>query len=533
MNTKNSRQVSIYDTTLRDGTQRKGISLSVGDKLKIARLLDAFGISYIEGGWPGSNPKDMEFFEQARQEKWTKARLVAFGSTRKKGVAAENDGNLLALIKAGTPAVEVVGKTSVFHVETVLEVPREENLAMIRESIAFLKSHGREVFFAAEHLFDGIKQDPAYATAALKAAIEGGADWLVLCDTNGGTLPHEVAGTVSYIREQFAASVRLSIHAHNDAELAVANSLAAISAGVEQVQGTVNGYGERCGNANLISLVPALQCKLGHSCVPDSSLLQLTDLSRMVAEIANVAPDSNAPYVGSSAFAHKGGIHVAAVEKSASSYEHIDPAFVGNKREIVVSELSGRGNIRMVAQEMEVSVEGREAEVLDEIKTLERRGFQFEAASASLQLLMLRKQPAYSRPFAIEDALIVCRGGGSVNRLDAVQATVKLRAGAETFHTVSEGDGPVHALDGALRHALGKKFPELAAMKLIDYKVRILDPEGATAATARVIIEASNGSRSWSTVGCSQNVIQASLDALADSFEYYLVHIAQSPRGAV
>lgn len=522
MNQQSLRKISIYDTTLRDGTQRKGISLSVGDKLKIASILDRFGVDYIEGGWPGSNPKDMEFFRRAKAEKWDRAALVAFGSTRRKGVSADADPNLKALIDAQTPAVELVGKSSVLHVETVLEVSKEENLDMVRESIAFMKANGREVFFAAEHFFDGFASDSSYTTSVLEAAIQGGVDWLVLCDTNGGTLPADVAKIVTSIRDVVGGRARLSIHAHNDSEVAVANSIAAVAAGVDQVQGTINGYGERCGNANLISIIANLQCKMDYRCIEPAKLRSLTEISRLIAEIANVASDAHAPYVGAAAFAHKGGIHVAAVEKLSRSYEHVDPETIGNRREIVVSELSGRGNIRMMAQELNCAVSGLEGKVLDEIKALERKGFQFEAAAASLDLLMRRAAPDYSRPFLIDDALVVCRSTGEKVALASVQASVKVRIGSEIYHTVSEGDGPVHALDGALRLALTQKYPRLAEMRLIDYKVRILDPEGATAATARVIIEAAEGANTWSTVGCSQNVIQASLEALSDSFEYFI-----------
>jgi len=515
-------KIIIFDTTLRDGTQREGLSLSVEDKLKIARLLDGFGVAYIEGGWPGSNPKDAEFFRRARQLGLKQAKVTAFGSTRRAGRRAEDDANLKALLAAETPAVALVGKSWTLHVERVLETTLEENLAMIGESVRWMKQQGREVVYDAEHFFDGWRADAGYALRTLRAAAEAGADWIVLCDTNGGSLPGWVASVVSDVRRQLPAA-RLGIHTHNDGELAVANALAGVEAGCAQVQGTINGYGERCGNANLISVIPALQLKLGRRCVPDKSLERLTEVSRTVSEIANLSPDTHAPYVGASAFAHKGGIHVAAVEKVAVSYEHVSPDRVGNRRRIVVSELSGRGNVRVRATEMGVKVNGNERAVLERIKELESRGFQFEAAEGSFELLVRQSAPSYQKPFQLLNVKVMAERHNGAEML--AEATVKLRVGDKVIHTAAEGNGPVNALDGALRKALVPCYPALAEVRLADYKVRIIDPESATGATTRVLIEAARGDQRWSTVGCSKNIIEASCQALADSLELFIVRM--------
>ena len=514
--------VWLFDTTLRDGTQSEGLSLSVEDKLRITGLLDAFGIHYIEGGWPASNPKDSEFFARARRLTLRHARLVAFGSTRKAGARPENDANLRALLEAETPAVAIFGKSSTLHVERVLETTLDENLAMIADSVAWLKKNGREVVYDAEHFFDGYAADPAYALRTLRAAADAGADWIVLCDTNGGGLPARVAEVVRVVREQVPTP--LGAHTHNDGELAVANALAAVEAGCTQVQGTINGYGERCGNANLVSVIPALQLKMGRRCVPPESLARLTELSRTVSEIANLNPDAHAAYVGASAFAHKGGVHVAAVEKLAASYEHVAPERVGNRRHAVVSELSGRGNVRVRAGELGVDARGQEKAVVARVKELENQGYQFEAAEGSFELLVRRSRPGYRPPFELLDLVVVAqkRGGGPM----LAEATVKLRVGGETVHTAAEGTGPVHALDCALRKALIPHYPELAEVRLADYKVRILDPEAATGARTRVLIEAARGDERWSTIGVSQNIIEASGQALADSLELPLLRAA-------
>ncbi len=514
---KHSKFVYLYDTTLRDGAQRKGISFSLEDKLKIAALLDNLRIPYIEGGWPGSNPKDAEFFRRLRTNPLKHSRLVAFGCTRRVGVNAEDDLNLRALLEAGTPVTAIVGKASRLHVERVLETDVEENLEMIRDSIRFLKNHGKEVIFDAEHFFDGFQLDREYALEVVCTAASAGADWVVLCDTNGRTMPHQVTAAVESVAR--LVTVRLGIHAHNDSELAVANSLAAVQAGALQIQGTINGYGERCGNANLVSLIPTLQLKCGFSCVPHDQLRGLTELSRTVSEIANLSPDPCAAYVGSYAFAHKAGLHVAAVERVRESYEHIDPSLVGNARQVVVSELSGRGNIRMSARELNVGLVGNEQAVLREVKELEEKGYQFENAEGTVELLIRRASPGYSSPFALEGMMVmVSDRDGDLSS----QAVVKLQVGDHEFHTAAEGSGPVHALDLALRKALLPSYPELSRVRLADYKVRIIDSERATDATTRVFVEAASGGCRWSTVGCSRNIIEASGQALADSFELFL-----------
>ncbi|MFN8549886.1 MAG: citramalate synthase [Candidatus Obscuribacterales bacterium] len=517
--TQKEKFVFLYDTTLRDGTQRKGLSLSLEDKLKIAYLLDKFGVSYIEGGWPGSNPKDMEFFKRLSKNPPKNATVVAFGSTRRVGIKPCNDLNLRALLEAGTKAVALVGKASTLHVTEVLGTDLQENLNMIADSVAYMKEHGKEVIFDAEHFFDGYRANPEYALQTVKTAADAGADWVVLCDTNGGSLPGWVSQVVSQVFTEVGDKV--GVHVHNDGELAVANSLAAVEAGARHVQGTVNGYGERCGNANLISIVPNLQLKMGYTCVSDASIKLLTEVSRTVSEIANLNPDTHAPYVGASAFAHKGGLHVAAVEKLTSSYEHIDPSVVGNTRQIVVSELSGRGNIRMLATDLGVRISGSEANVLGQVKELEGKGYQFEDAEGTVELMMRRCNPEYSAPFEKLDMMVVVSDRVATGM--TAEAVVKLRVNGETVHTAAEGGGPVHALDQALRKALLPAYPQLHEVRLADYKVRILDPDQATDATTRVVIEAACGEERWSTVGCSQNIIEASCQALMDALELFLL----------
>ena len=511
--------VLLYDTTLRDGTQREGLSLSVDDKVKIARALDRFGVHYIEGGWPGSNPKDAEFFRRMRESPPARARIAAFGSTRRAGVRCEDDGNIRALEEAATPVVTLVGKTSTLHVERVLETTREENLRMVAESVAWFKRLGREVVYDAEHFFDGWRLDPAYAFATLEAAAGAGADSLVLCDTNGGELPDVVAERVLELRGRLATP--LGIHPHNDAGLAVANALAAVRAGCEQVQGTINGYGERCGNLDLVPLVATLQLKLGLRLLPGDALRRLSEVSHYVADVANQHPDPHAPYVGRSAFAHKGGIHVAAIAKVPESYQHVDPGLVGNACRVVVSEVSGRRNVRLRAQELGLAAGGEEGAVLQMIKEMEHRGFQFEAAEGSFEMLLRRKDPAYRAPFVVEDFTVIVekRGGDGIR----AQATVKLRVGDDVVHTAAEGDGPVNALDRAVRKALLPHYPALAGVHLVDYKVRIVDEHLGTAARPRVIIESARGAERWSTVGCSENIIEASWLALCDGLELALL----------
>jgi 2-isopropylmalate synthase len=514
--------VQLFDTTLRDGTQSEGLSLSVEDKLKIARILDGFGVHFIEGGYPGSNPKDVEFFQRAKSLNLRHAKLTAFGMTRKAGGRTEGDPILRALVDAQTPVVCVVGKSWTLHVTEVLGTTLDENLAMIRDSVGYLKQQGRELVYDAEHFFDGFRADPGYALASLKAAADAGADWLTLCDTNGGTLPSQIVEIVTAVRA--AVPTRLGIHTHNDSDLAVANALAAVEAGCLMVQGTINGWGERCGNANLISIIPALQLKMGRRCVPDENLARLTELSRTVSEIANIRPRAHQPYVGRSAFAHKGGMHVAAVEKVTASYEHVSPERVGNRRHIVVSELAGRGNIRMRAGEMGIDLRGVERTLLERVKDLESQGYQFEAAEGSFELLGRRSKPDYAPPFEVLDVVVISerRRGNSM----FAEATVKLRIGEEIVHTVAEGEGPVHALDGAFHKALNPHFPLVRDVHLVDYKVRILDPEAATGARTRVLIEAGRGDDRWSTIGVSPNIIEASATALADAMELPLARAA-------
>ncbi len=512
----------LYDTTLRDGTQREGLSLSVNDKVKIARVLDRLGVHYIEGGWPGSNPKDAEFFRRMRDSPPGFARIAAFGSTRRAGIRCEDDGSIRAIEEADTPVVTLVGKTSTLHVDRVLETTREENLRMVADSVAWFKLLDREVIYDAEHFFDGWRLDPAYAFATLQAAAEAGADTLVLCDTNGGELPEVVAERVLELRGRLGTP--LGIHPHNDAGLAVANALAAVRAGCAQVQGTINGYGERCGNLDLVPLIATLQLKLGQRVVSEEALERLSEISHYVAEVANQDPDPHAPYVGRSAFAHKGGIHVAAIAKVPESYQHVEPALVGNSCRVVVSEMAGRRNVRVRARELGLAAGDEEAAVLQRIKELEHRGFQFEAAEGSFEMLIRRQNPGYRAPFVVDDFTVIVekRGGDGIR----AQATVKLRVGEDVVHTAAEGDGPVSALDRAVRKALLPHYPGLAQVHLVDYKVRIVDEHLGTAARPRVIIESARGRERWSTVGCSENIIEASWLALCDALELALLRPA-------
>jgi 2-isopropylmalate synthase len=520
--------VLLYDTTLRDGTQREGLSLSVEDKLRIARALDRIGVAYIEGGWPGSNPKDAEFFRRIREAPLSRARVAAFGSTRRPGVRCEDDANLRALVAAETQVVTVVGKSSVLHVDRVLETTREENLLMVRETVAFLKELGREVIYDAEHFFDGYRLDPGYALSSVAAAAAAGADCVVLCDTNGGELPDVVHQRVSEVRQRL--EVPLGIHPHNDAGLALANALAAVQAGCIQVQGTVNGYGERCGNLDLVPFTATLQLKLGRRVLEDSALQRLTELSQFVAAMTNQHPDPHAPYVGRSAFAHKGGIHVAAMAKVPESYQHIDPLAVGNESRVVVSEVAGRRNVRLRAEALGLEPNGSEAAILQRIKELEHQGWQFEAAEGSFEMLVRRTVPGYEAPFELEEFTVIVekRGGDSVK----AQATVKLRANGEVMHTAAEGAGPVNALDRAVRKALLPHYPDLAEVHLVDYKVRIVDQHLGTGARPRVIIESARAAERWSTVGCAENIIEASWLALRDGLELAILKRMPWPPGS-
>ncbi|MFD0674283.1 citramalate synthase [Cohnella sp. GCM10027633] len=515
-----STPLCIFDTTLRDGTQGEGISLTAEDKLKIALKLDALGVHYIEGGNPGSNGKDIEFFKRVREMN-LQAKLTAFGSTRRKNIACEQDVNLKHLLESGAQAATLVGKSWDFHVHTALQTTLEENLAMIYESLAFVKRGGMEALFDSEHFFDGYKANPEYALAALRKAKEAGAAWIVLCDTNGGTLPNEISEIVS--RVVAAIDAPIGIHTHNDCELAVANSLAAVSAGARQIQGTINGYGERCGNANLVSIIPTLQLKMGYSVVSDEQLKTLTSVARYVGEIANVHVPVNQPYVGNAAFAHKGGIHVSAIMKDSKTYEHIAPDLVGNKQRVLVSELAGQSNILSKAQEMGLDIQSdalKSRAVIDRIKELEHQGYQFEGADASLELL-LRDAAGNTAPMFTIDSfkIIVEKSNGSLK----TEAITKLTVGEEQVYTVAEGNGPVNALDNALRKALVQFYPAIRDVHLTDYKVRVLDEKDATAAKVRVLIESTDFKDTWSTVGVSSNVIEASWEALVDSIRYALL----------
>ncbi|MBI3881470.1 MAG: citramalate synthase [Verrucomicrobia bacterium] len=514
-------QVEIYDTTLRDGSQGEGVNFSVADKLRIAEKLDAFGVHYIEGGWPGSNPKDIEFFKQAKRKKFKNARLAAFGSTRKKGVAVESDDQVRLLIEAGTPVVTIYGKTSMLHVKEVLRCTPEENLAMIADTVRFLKDHGKFVIYDAEHAFDGYKLDADYALATWQAAEKAGADFVVLCDTNGGCLPGEVANITRTAVGKL--NCKVGIHTHDDIGMGVANAIAALEVGACHVQGTVNGYGERTGNCNIISVIACVALKLKKTCVPARSLAKLKELSLFVDEIANIRHNPRLPWVGSAAFAHKGGTHVNAVQKLAASYEHIDPTLVGNARNVLISDLAGRSNIVMKAQELGFKLTNDTPElkdILKRIKELEHEGCEFEAAEGSLALLIKKIMSHRELPFVVDAYHVSMRRVGDNS---ICEATVKVRVNGKASQTVAEGDGPVNALDSALRASLMKFFPRLRKVKLTDYKVRILDSGTGTAAKTRVLIESTDGRREWGTVGVHDNIIEASLRALVDSMEYALM----------
>ncbi|WP_339810987.1 citramalate synthase [Paenibacillus sp. FSL R7-0189] len=536
-----SKSISIFDTTLRDGTQGEGISLSADDKLKIAKKLDDLGVHYIEGGIPGSNNKDIEFFKRVK-ELHLNAKITAFGSTRRKNSLAENDDNLKRMIDAGVPAATLVGKSWDFHVHTALQTTLEENLAMIGDSISYLKRQGLEVIFDAEHFFDGYKNNPEYAAAVLSKAREAGADWLVMCDTNGGTLPYEIHEIVTALNQQLPGA-NLGIHTHNDCELAVANALSAIGAGARQVQGTINGYGERCGNANLCSIIPTLQIKMGYHCIPGDSLSQLTNTARYISEVANVNLPVNQPYVGNASFAHKGGIHVSAIMRDSRTYEHIAPELVGNKQRVLVSELAGQSNVLSKAQDMGLNLDPSSEQarrVIEKIKTMEHQGYQFEGADASLELLLREATGEMNETFTFESFKMLVEK--TAEHPVVSEAFVKLKVGSENLYTAAEGNGPVNALDNALRKALQTYFPQLKEMHLSDYKVRVIDEQDQTAAKVRVLIESKNFTDTWSTVGVSSNVIEASWEALVDSMRYALLNelslenektTSNEPRGLV
>jgi 2-isopropylmalate synthase len=517
------RQVQLYDTTLRDGMQQEGMSVSVDEKVRIAHKLDELGIDLIEGGFPASNPKEIEFFRRMRDERLVSAQLVAFGMTRRKGAPPEADDNLRVLAEIFTPTVAIVGKTWGLHLSKVLRVSRDENLRMIDESVRFLTDQGKRVVYDAEHFFDAWRDDAAYALRCATAATDAGAAVVCLCDTNGASLPPFVADVV---REVTAAlpDVVVGVHIHNDAECAVADSLIAVEAGAGQVQGTINGYGERCGNANLCSIIPALKLKMGYDVVSNEQLERLTETAHFVADTVNAAVWSHAPYVGRSAFAHKGGLHVAAVEKAPQTFEHVDPAAVGNAQRVVVSELSGKGTVVRKAQEMGLKLEGDDARVgtvLRRLKTREHEGYHYEAADASFDLLLRHELAPHEPFFRLESFRVIVEKREDGHTV--VEATIKVHVGDERIISTAEGNGPVNALDSALRQAIVSKYPHLADIELVNYKVRILDETKGTGAVTRVLLDASDGDDSWGSIGVSENIIEASWQALVDSIEFGLL----------
>ncbi|BBA79778.1 putative alpha-isopropylmalate/homocitrate synthase family transferase [cyanobacterium endosymbiont of Rhopalodia gibberula] len=527
-----ANQVLLYDTTLRDGAQREGISLSLEDKLKIAHQLDKLGIPFIEGGWPGANPKDAQFFWKLREEPLTQAEVVAFCSTRRPYISSDRDRMLQMILAAGTRWVTIFGKSWDLHVIEGLKTTLEENLAMIRDTIEYLCSQGRKVIYDAEHWFDGYKQNPDYALQTLKAAKNAGAIWLVLCDTNGGTLPQEVSQIVKEVVEELDVGPdketfpKLGIHTHNDSGTAVANGLAGVVEGVRMIHGTINGYGERCGNANLCTLIPNLQFKMGYSCLRDTQLTQLSQTSRLISEIVNLAPDDHAPFVGRSAFAHKGGVHVSAVQKNPLTYEHIKPEKIGNKRRIVISEQSGLSNVLLKAKTFGIELKKEDIacrDILERIKKLEHEGYQFEAAESSFELLMRQALGQRKTMFQLKGFQVHCDmlQEQEISYSNAL-ATIKVTVNGEDRLEVAEGNGPVAALDSALRKALENFYPEVAEFHLTDYKVRILDGESGTSSKTRVLVESSNGKERWTTVGVSPNILEASYEAVVEGIEYGL-----------
>jgi len=517
------REIKIYDTTLRDGSQGEGISFSVMDKVKIAKKLDEFGVHYIEGGWPGSNPKDMEFFKLAGKIKFKHSELVAFGSTRRPKISPAEDENLAALIKSGVKFVAIFGKTWDMHVTDVLKVSLHENLKMINDTIAFLKSKNLYVFYDAEHFFDGYLRNKDYTLETLRSAVSAGCDAVVLCDTNGGMLTHELGTIVRAISSE-CSTVALGIHTHNDSGLAVANTLAAVEGGAGIVQGTINGYGERCGNADLCGIIPNLQLKLGYKCVSEARLKELTEMSRYVSEISNMKPQDNQPFTGRSAFAHKGGVHINAVMKNPASYEHIAPERVGNHRRILISELSGKTSIILRAKEMEMDLtkdDPKTKKILRLIQSMENQGYHFEAADGSFELLMKKALKKYKPFFALEGFRVSIEKREDDTLIS--EAIIKLNVNKKEEHTAAVGDGPINALDNALRKALARFYPALSKMHLSDFKVRVLDEKAGTAAKVRVLIQSEDKDSSWGTVGVSENIIEASWQALVDSVEYKLL----------
>ncbi len=522
--------VILYDTTLRDGAQMEGISYSVGEKLEIVQKLDELGVAYIEGGWPGSNPKDAEFFQAVRDLPLANATITAFSSTRRPNTPAEIDSNLRALIETQASVLTLVGKSWDLHVDKVLRTTEPENLNMIADSVRYLREQGRRVFFDAEHFFDGYRANQTYALKCLEAAVNAGAECLALCDTNGGATTQEIERAIQEVKRHFPTE--LGIHVHNDCDLAVANTCVAVQMGVKQVQATINGYGERSGNANLCSVVPVLKLKYGIDCVTDEQLAKLTTISLYVSELANILPNPRQPFTGLNAFTHKAGLHADAVGKLAESYQHIDPMVVGNRSRILVSELAGRSAIAQKAQEMGIDMDTRDEaaqQVLQQVKEMESRGYQYEGAEASFELLIKRSQKEYKPPFELVDFMVVIekhRRPPTIADMDEVlsEATVKIKVGDTQVHMAGEGNGPVNALDQALRHALTSFYPDVTVVKLLDYKVRILEGAAGTEAFVRVLIESTDGVKTWRTVGSSTNIIEASWIALVDALEYWLLH---------
>jgi 2-isopropylmalate synthase len=514
--------IYLYDTTLRDGSQTEGISYSVFDKVRIARKLDEFGIHYIEGGYPGSNPKDKAFFDEFKKHPLKTAKLVAFGSTRKAGVLPQDDPGLNALVESGVKVATIFGKSWDLHVKDVLKVTLDENLSMIRDSIKYLISQGLEVIYDAEHFFDAFKANQDYAISTLKAAQESGAKLICLCDTNGGTVTSEVAAIIKKVKE--AVGVKLGIHTHNDCGLAVANSIVAVEAGCVQVQGTINGYGERCGNADLVAIISILKLKLKKDCISDERLPEMTEVSRFVSEISNMKQVDNQPFVGMSAFAHKAGVHINAVLKNPQSYEHIDPVLVGNTRRMLISELAGKSPVLMMAKDLNLELKKDSPDAKKVVKTiqdLEHEGYQFEAAEASFELLVKKALKQYKKFFELEGFRVIVEKRGKSKLCS--EATIRLTVGGVHEHTSSEGDGPVNALDSALRKALKGFYPAVSKMRLSDFKVRVLDAKEGTAAKVRVLIQSQDEHNTWTTVGVSENIIEASWQALVDSIEYKLM----------
>ena len=526
----NTRQILIYDCTLRDGTQGENVSLSVEDKVRIAERLDDFGIHYIEGGWPGSNPKDAEFFERAKRLHWKNSKITAFGSTRRWKNPVEQDPSIAALLEAETPTVTLVGKSWDFHVEHALRITLEQNLQIIRESIVYLKEHQKEVIFDAEHFFDGFDSNRQYAETVLRTARDAGADWVVLCDTNGGCLPSRIGQRMQQLSPEYPY---LGVHTHNDCEMGVAGTIAGVEAGARMVQGTINGYGERTGNASLCSIIPVLELKLGHTAVGTEKLQQLTSLAYFVSETANLALPNYLPFVGKSSFAHKAGLHVSAILKDPRTYEHISPEVVGNSRRVLVSDLSGRSNLQYKLEEFgDVSGDDLDiASVVQQIKELEYEGYQFEGAEGSLKILLREFGKHSINPFDFRGFRVLVDQDNAGQFVS--EATVKIAVDGEEEHSASEGNGPVHALDRAIKKALIRFFPEIQEIRLTDYKVRVLDAQSGTAAKVRVLIESTDGTQSWSTVGVSTNVIEASWKAIIDSVLYKLLFASPRETAAV